>query len=558
MIRCLCLLLASQVLVRPATVSAGELFRESFDAGKSKEWQHAWGPSEISDERAHEGRHSLKEMPEDKYGYSVLFRDVPAKPLQYYTFSAYVFIPSDQPKRPTARLSINTTKWGALADAHTAELDRWVKLTASYTNAKHEVLRFELMQARQQAGLGGAVMFWDSVVCTVESGVERMKKLKGRSPHVLEGLEVSPAGGLSIKVSPGRCRVHGRVVAVTSESILRFSPAAVHTVRNEQHRLVADKPTGWAKGTRLKLCVGAGPTLPGCYAPGSVVVKPAPDGEPYQIGKDYLVDEGWGLLGRVAGARIDADTVVYVDYAYSLCRLDTLQVSPEGRVSLRTGQEAKTCPHPAGVQEGHLALANIFVNYNALELGECDIFPIAAPLPPATPEELANKASRVPKARHKLESGGKLRIGFWGDSVTCGGDASRPDRRFPDGFVLELRKKYPAAQVEFFNAGIGGSSTRGRLPDLGRDVIAKKPDLVVVEFVNDMGLSPSLMREHYYDAIGQIRAVGGEVILITPHFTMPSMMRFGALWETDRRPACQALREIAEEKKVGLADAARV
>ena len=169
MIRSLCILLAGQWLAQTAAVSAAELFREGFETGKSKEWQHVWGPPEISDERAHQGSHCLKEILENKYGYSVLFRDVRCEPLLHYTFSAYVFIPSDQPKRPIARLSINTTTWEALAEAHTAQLDRWVKLTAAYTNTKHEVLRFELMQARQQAGLGGAVMFWDSVVCMVES-----------------------------------------------------------------------------------------------------------------------------------------------------------------------------------------------------------------------------------------------------------------------------------------------------------------------------------------------------------------------------------------------------
>jgi hypothetical protein len=49
------------------------------------------------------------------------------------------------------------------------------------------------------------------------------------------------------------------------------------------------------------------------------------------------------------------------------------------------------------------------------------------------------------------------------------------------------------------------------------------------------------------------------VILVTPHFTMPSMMGFAErdYRGVDGRRACQALRDIAEEKHVGLADAAR-
>jgi uncharacterized Ntn-hydrolase superfamily protein/lysophospholipase L1-like esterase len=377
-------------------------------------------------------------------------------------------------------------------------------------------------------------------------------------PAVVAGLEIAPAGGLRVKVGPGECLVAGRKVEVRQPVVLELDPVTIVTVRNEKCTLVAEKPQGWARGTRLEQCKSRGTTLPGCLVPGSVVVKTAPDGEPCRQGQDYLVDETWGMLGRVEGRRIGPDTEVYVDYAYSLMRLDTIQVSPQGEVSVRKGAEAKTCPHPAGADAGSLALANVFLHYNLTELTGLDVFPIGPPLAPPTAEELEKKAERVAKARAKLAGGGKLRIGFWGDSVTCGGDASRPETRFPDGFVLELRKRFPQAEIEFFNAGIGGSSTLGRLPNFHQDVIEKKPDLVIVEFVNDMGFSPSMMRDHYDRAIDQVRAIGGEVILITPHFTMPAMMGFENVWGEDHRAACQALREIADQKQVGLADAARV
>ena len=532
------------------------LFREGFEDPKASQWQHAWGTWELSTERAREGKRSLKEILEDKYGYSVHHRDVKAERGARYTFSAWVYIPSDQPKRPVALLSINTTRWSALASAETAKLDQWVQLAATHVNSRHRDLRFELMQARQTAGLGGAVMFWDSVVCTIEPGAVPVKEPQHPSPDVLEGLGIAPAGGLGIEVAPGACMVDRNEVAAKAATF-QLDPPATRTVANERCKLGAEAPGGWSKGTRLRQIIGAGVTLPGCLTPGSVVVKPSPDGKPLERGKDYLLDETWGTMGRVEGGGIGAEAEVCIDYAYSLMRLDTVQVSPTGEVSVQKGVDAKTCPHPAGALGGCLALANVFVSYNARELAPSDIYPIGPPLPPPTHEELAKKASRVPKARRKLQEGGTLRIGFWGDSVTCGGDASRPERRFPDGFVLELRRKYPKPTIEFFNAGIGGSNTRGRLPNLHKDVIEKQPDLVAIEFVNDMGFPPEVMREHYHKAIEQVRAIGGEVILITPHFTMPSMMGFKNLWDTDRRAACQALREIADEEQVGLADAAR-
>ena len=557
-----CSTIALFLLLAAASLQAGtaarELFRDSFEDPATTGWQHTWGQFEISAERAHEGKHSLKETLEDRYGYSVHYRDLPAEFGDTFTFAAWVFIPSAQPKRPVARLSINTTRWATLATATTDKLDQWVRLSATYVNDEHENLRFELMQAKEHAGMGGAVMFWDSVTCTVKPGDKRMKPAKLANPFVIKGLTIKPAGGLSITVAPGKCRVDRGIVAVTKPVTLTLDPVTVHPVRNERTRLTTDKPQGWARGTRLKACIGAGVTLPGRLVPGSVVVKPEPDGKPYTLGKDYLLDETWAMLGRVEGGAIGARTMVYVDYAYSLARLDTVQVSPAGEVSLRKGVELKTCPHPAGATGGCLALANVFVDYNATKLTAKDIFPIGPPLAAPTHGELANKAARVPKTRQTLADGGTLRIGFWGDSVTCGGDASRPQYRFPDGFVLALRKRYPKATIDFFNAGIGGSSTSGRLPNLDKDVIQKKPDLVIIEFVNDMGYSPKTMRDHYYKAIAQVRAIGGEVILVTPHFTMPSMMGFADVWGKGKRSACGALRKIAEEKQVGLADAARV
>ena len=535
-----------------------ELFRDSFEKPGAKTWRHIWGPCELSTERAREGKHSLKEILENRYGYSTHFRDLAARPRTLYTFSAWAYIPSSQPKRPVARLSINTTRWRVLASAQMAETDKWVKLTARYFNVAQKTLRFELMQARQQAGLGGAVMFWDSALCTAKSGAEYMKELRGRNPHVVRGLDISPAGGLGLRVDPGECVVQDRRVVLKAPTTLKLGALSIRTVRNEKHKLTAEKPRGWATGTRLRGCITRGTTLPGCLVPGSVAVKVAPEAEPLEKGRDYLVDEVWGMLGRVEGGRIGADTAVCVDYSYSLSRLDTVEVSLDGGVSVRKGVEAKTCPHPPGAQEGSLALANVFLSHNTRALTAFDIFPIGPPLPAPSPADLRKMASRVAKARAKLAAGGRLRIGFWGDSVTCGGDASGPEHRFADGFAIALRRRYPRAAVEFFNAGVGGSNSRGRLPDFGRDVIEKRPDLVVIEFVNDMGFAPSVMRDHYSKAIGQVRAIGGEVILITPHFTMPAMMGFSTVWEEDRRPACQALRDIADDKGVGVADAARV
>ncbi len=369
--------------------------------------------------------------------------------------------------------------------------------------------------------------------------------------------KVLPLSSLSISIQPGECVVNGRKVVVRTATTLRLEPLVVRRVTGEPHKLWLGKPAGFAKGTRLKQCVSRRTTLPGCLRPGSLVVRDAPDGRPYELAKDYLVDELWGMLGRTASGRIGPDTTVYVDYAYTFSRIDTVQVSADGKVSRRKGVEDLRCPHPPGADAGCRALANLFLDYNVMSLFQKDIYPIGPPPPSPTAEELRQKYLLVANARRKLDSGGTLRIGFWGDSVTVGYTASRPETRFVDAFVARLRKEYPNAKIEFFNAGVSGSNTVGRLPGLEKDVLRKQPDLVVIEFVNDMGFSPGVIRENYTRAIEGVRGIGAEPIIITPHFTMPQWMKLKDLWGEDRRPACLALHQIAAEKKVALADASR-
>ena len=103
-----------------------------------------------------------------------------------------------------------------------------------------------------------------------------------------------------------------------------------------------------------------------------------------------------------------------------------------------------------------------------------------------------------------------------------------------------------------------GTSTWGRLKDIQAEVIAHKPDLVTIEFVNDMGMDRKTVFEHYNSAIDQIRAAGAEVILLTPHFVMPMWMpghKTG--WEPETRPTVGFLREFAKEKGICLADTSK-
>ena len=166
------------------------------------------------------------------------------------------------------------------------------------------------------------------------------------------GPRITPAGGLSLTLEPSEWTIAGQQVQIPAAVTLKFDPVSIVQVRGEVYRLTDEQPKGWAKGTRLIKCKSRSTTLPGCVVPGSVVVSLAADGSRLEEGKDFRIDRTWGMLGRVPGGRIGPETLVSVNYAYSLQRLDTIEISPEGKIAVRKGTEAKTCPHPAGAEPG--------------------------------------------------------------------------------------------------------------------------------------------------------------------------------------------------------------
>lgn len=91
----------------------------------------------------------------------------------------------------------------------------------------------------------------------------------------------------------------------------------------------------------------------------------------------------------------------------------------------------------------------------------------------------------------KLKAGQSIKIAFFGDSVTQGcfeGDWNPEDLQYVyhTRFCKMLRKKYPNAQIEAINAGIGGNTSGMGLYRIQKDVLDHKPDFCVVCFgIND-------------------------------------------------------------------------
>jgi lysophospholipase L1-like esterase len=333
-------------------------------------------------------------------------------------------------------------------------------------------------------------------------------------------------------------------------------PADSIAVENEPYTLSSEKPDRWAKGTHLKACLSRVTPLPDCLVPGSVVVK-LEDGTTLERDKDYLLDERWASLARLDGGKIGKDTRVLFSYRAGQMRLHSIQINPDGKIELVPGQPRTHSPEPPPIRDGWRTVANVFMPYHTKAVESWQIFRVAGPYPEPNETEMSRRSELVPKTLNKLRAGQPVHIVTWGDSVTAGGDASSPATAFPELFATRLRERFPKSTITLTNAGIGATNTNMRLPNLQKDVLAFHPDLVTIEFVNDLPLAESVLRKNYASALQQLRNAGAEVILITPHFVMPEMMGHKFPRGGETRPNVELLRKIAAENHIGLADVSK-
>ena len=172
-----------------------------------------------------------------------------------------------------------------------------------------------------------------------------------------------------------------------------------------------------------------------------------------------------------------------------------------------------------------------------------------------------------PRTLAKLRAGQEVTIVCWGDSVTNGGNAS-PGNDYVLVFQRMLRAKFPNAKIRVVRVAEGGSFSlnwlqpekykfRNRSDICTWDRIAKeKPDLVTLEFVNDAGMYGKTFARVYGDILQRVKALGAELILITPHFTMPQMMKFKSMRNArENRKYVFELKKFAAAHNLGLADA---
>jgi acyl-CoA thioesterase-1 len=237
----------------------------------------------------------------------------------------------------------------------------------------------------------------------------------------------------------------------------------------------------------------------------------------YVAGRDYTFDYQAGTIRRMPGSRI-----------------------PDFSTNILFGKEDFDHSKFPGYGNGPFL---VFIDYLAKEK-------------PAWPVQ-SSQANLLPRTREKLQSGQKLTLVAFGDSITAGGEATRPELIYWQRWAGSLRKKYPGAQIKAINGATGGDTTVNGLARLDEKVIKQKPDLVLIAFgMNDhniagFGVPLEAFAANLKTMIDRIRQnTDAEVILVSAFPPNPKW-HFGSL---RMEQYALATEQVAREKNCAYAD----
>lgn len=155
--------------------------------------------------------------------------------------------------------------------------------------------------------------------------------------------------------------------------------------------------------------------------------------------------------------------------------------------------------------------------------------------------------------RGALDKGEKnLKIVCFGDSITGVYYHTGGKRAWGDMLRIALNKLYPNAKLELYNAGISGNTTEKGLKRIDRDVLALKPQLVVVMFgMNDCAKNtPQVFHDNLKKIVQKCFDAGSAVVLCTQNSIYPEDVRRSKTLGT----YAEVIHTVAMEMSVPLAD----
>lgn len=142
-----------------------------------------------------------------------------------------------------------------------------------------------------------------------------------------------------------------------------------------------------------------------------------------------------------------------------------------------------------------------------------------------------------------------MRIIALGSSSTQGVGASSPKACYPVKLQAELRQRFPNNTITVDNLGIGGQLATDMIPRIKKDVLPRKPTLVIWQTgVNDAMRHVDLekFRQTVLRGIDELRSNGIDVVLLDmQYFPRAEKVR-------DFPRYLVAMRKIAEQRKIPI------
>lgn len=235
----------------------------------------------------------------------------------------------------------------------------------------------------------------------------------------------------------------------------------------------------------------------------------------YAENRDFVLDRAAGTVRRTSGSRI-----------------------PDFRTNVLYGREEfDHSKFPGFGNNGFFAFAD---------------YVLAKPVRwPAQPRQTA----LLKNTRAKLLAGQPVKIVAFGDSITAGGEATKPELVFWRHWADELQRKHSRALITATNGATGGDSTVQGLQRLHPKVLDQKPDLVLIGFgMNDHnkgGVPIPQFEQNLRQLIARIRAGTKAEVVLFSSFPPNPRWKFSSQHMQDYAAATE---RIAQESGCAYAD----
>ena len=158
------------------------------------------------------------------------------------------------------------------------------------------------------------------------------------------------------------------------------------------------------------------------------------------------------------------------------------------------------------------------------------------------------QGDKLSKTNAMMAAKKPLKVLFYGDSITAGGNASGFLKLppylpcFAELVVAEWKKQYGYEDIAMINTAVGGKNSFWAVEEAEKRMVAHSPDLMILGFgMNDGKTEPKVYRDNIRFLIEAVRSANKdcEIILIAPMLPNKELTRF---WGNQRL----FLRELTE------------